>query len=256
MSHSSVVDCFKKSSPPPQARFIAGERHPHGMLPGEIPGVKVDVVEVQTGSSILLHSGSGKKQFIGFLLQGTGAIVDDEGTIVIEGKTLFAPHPKNAPVFTATRDTQWLTITMDLHSDDFLAIEKMKYPLISRYQECEKYRDYFKSEKTVSRTLVHPFTLPRFCMGSVETRGEDRIEPHAHPMLDQLFYSFPENKCTLLIDGEKYPFGGDTLLHIPLGSDHGIESREGDVVHYLWIDFFEKAEEMEYLVKIHKPVPE
>jgi hypothetical protein len=106
----------------------------------------------------------------------------------------------------------------------------------------------------VSRTLVHPFTLPRFSMGSVETTGPDRIEPHANPMLDQLFFSFAENDCDLLIDVSTFRFGGNRLLHVPLGSDHGTDAQPSDFVHYLWIDFFKKSEDMQYSLDVHKPV--
>jgi hypothetical protein len=73
-------------------------------------------------------------------------------------------------------------------------------------------------------------------------------------MLDQLFFSFEDNDCTLLVDGSEFRYGGNCLLHIPLGSDHGVQADEGDVVNYLWLDFFENAQEMQYLVDVHTPV--
>src|SRR3546814_3765715 len=131
----------------------------------------------------------------------------------------------------------------------------MSVPSVQDYAASPQYRDYFKSEKTISRTLVGPHVLPRFCMGSVESIGPDRIEPHAHPMLDQLFFSFAENDITLLIDGQRHALGGSTLLHIPLGSDHGVDVSPGKRMHYLWLDFFQRHQDMDYIAEVHKDVP-
>ena len=79
--------------------------------------------------------------------------------------------------------------------------------------------------------------IPRFAIGSVESYGYDYVKPHAHPMLDQFFFSFPENDMDVIINGEHIPMGGNMILHIPLGSDHGVEVTEGKHMHYIWIDF-------------------
>lgn len=222
-------------------------------LPGEIPGVDTWLVTLPAGQEADL-SISPDRQVIHFIVQGTGSVRTEGGPVELEPMSLFVPRPGAAADVTASQDMVFLKIAMDLRPDETTNLKEAVYPMFVRYAECEKYRDYFKSEKTVSRTLVHPFTLPRFCMGSVETTGPDRIEPHAHPMLDQLFFSFSNNDCSLLVDGESFRYGGNNLLHIPLGSDHGVDAREGDVVHYLWLDFFEDEKEQQYLVEVHKPV--
>jgi hypothetical protein len=225
----------------------------HELLPGEIPGTATFSIQMRSGEH---RDGSVnvERQVIYFLIRGKAAVTTEGKELSLEDMTLFVPCPGEAVTLVSLTNTHWLAIRMDLRPEESEHLPRHLYPMTRRYQECEKYRDYFKSEKTVSRTLVEPFSLPRFCMGSVETTGPDRIEPHAHPMLDQLFNSFPENDCTLLVDGASFRYGGNCLLHIPLGSDHGVQADTGDVVHYLWIDFFEKAEEMQYLVEVHKPV--
>jgi hypothetical protein len=90
--------------------------------------------------------------------------------------------------------------------------------------------------------MIEHGLIPRFAMGSVESRGFDRVEPHSHPMLDQFFVSFKENDSVLLIDGARIPFGGETAYHIPLGSSHGVEVIEGKRLHYLWLDFMTDRE--------------
>ena len=104
----------------------------------------------------------------------------------------------------------------------------------------------------MERELVRQRIVPGFCMGSVESFGYDKVAQHPHPMLDQFFFSFPENEVEVLIDDFRIPMGGDTLLHIPLGSNHGVEVREGRHMHYIWIDFFLGQEGLDRLDGSHK----
>lgn len=244
-------------SPPVQASVDVGRRvdgvETKAILPGEIPGVDPSFLWVAAGARAELGS-TARRQHICFVIEGTGRV--STGPLVREliAKDLIAPQPGQECAFVAAADSMLLVIAMELRPGESEAVKPGVYPFFSRYAECEKYRDYFKTPKTVSRTLVPPFSLPRFAMGSVETTGPDRIEPHAHPMLDQHFFSFADNRCTLLVDGARHAFGGNCLLHVPLGSEHGIEAAPGDVVNYLWMDFFGRAEDMTYLVDVHKPV--
>ena len=128
------------------------------------------------------------------------------------------------------------------------------YPVTGRYEDALQYRDPFKSEKTISRALLPQRTIPRFAMGSVETYGDDLIGQHAHPLLDQFFFSFPENDMDLLIDDIVYPMKGNSLVHIPLGSDHGVSVKGKQTAHYIWIDFIQDPEKANhYLDEVHKP---
>ena len=74
-------------------------------------------------------------------------------------------------------------------------------------------------------------------MGSVETYNIDAVKSHDHPMLDQFFFSFPENQMDVLIDYVPYHMDGCMLMYIPLGSIHGVDIKEGEHCHYMWIDF-------------------
>jgi len=223
------------------------------ILAGEIKGVATHFVTVPTGVSFKAPSAI-SQQTIYFIVEGSGSFATNAESKAVSRRTLFVPEPGVTAEFAAAQDSCLLQICMDIHPEESGALHHAPFPIVTLYENCEHYRDYFKSEKTVSRTLIHPFTLARFSMGSVETTGPDRIEPHSHRMLDQLFFSFAENNCDLVIDGESFQFGGNCLLHIPLGSAHGIDAKPGDKVHYLWIDFFEKSEDMQYLVDTHKPV--
>jgi len=223
------------------------------LLPDEIAGVYSYLLSVPSGKSADITSPR-TRQAVYCIVRGAGTFTSVGKSFHAERRDLFVARPDEQATFHADKDCFALRIEMDLRPDELANLPANIYPYTMRYNACEHYRDYFKSQKTISRTLVPPFTLARFGMGSVETYGPDRVEPHAHPVLDQLFFSFSENNCALLINGESFPFGGDCLLHIPLGSDHGIDAKPGDIVHYLWIDFFQKSEDMQYLVETHKPV--
>ena len=226
------------------------------VLPNEIKGVETEFLFFEANENATKVRVPLKQQYIYITLKGAGSITYNNEEIKVSDKSLFVPKPNTSFELACAQDSFFLIFKYELREEEIAELDTFQYPVHAQYEECEKYRDYFKSEKTTSRTLVHPFVLPRFSLGSVETTGIDRIEPHAHAMLDQYFFSFPDNDCTLLVDGESFPFGANNLLHIPLGSDHGIDAKEGDVVHYLWVDFFENQADQQFLVDVHTPVEE
>ncbi|GAB1855471.1 hypothetical protein MHTCC0001_03050 [Flavobacteriaceae bacterium MHTCC 0001] len=232
------------------------EKKSLSVLPNEIKGVETEFLFFDSKKSPLSIQVPLEKQYIYIALKGAGSIEYNNEGIKVSDKSLFVPKPGTEFKLNCDSDCTFILFKYNLKEEEIANLDDTEYPVHIQYEACEKYRDYFKSEKTVSRTLVHPFVLPRFSLGSVETTGVDRVEPHAHPILDQYFFSFPENQCTLLVDGEEFPYGPNNLLHIPLGSDHGVDAKEGDVVHYLWVDFFENQEDQQYLVDVHKPVEE
>ena len=46
---------------------------------------------------------------------------------------------------------------------------------------------------------------------------------------------------------------GNTLLHIPHGSEHSIKVETGKHMHYLWLDFFQDLESVSYIDHAHLP---
>jgi hypothetical protein len=124
-------------------------------------------------------------------------------------------------------------------------------PQVVHYADCPTYREAIKSPQTKNRTLVAPGRIPRFAMGSVETAGPDAVAPHAHPMLEQLFFGLPPNDCTVTADGFAVPFGAPILLYIPRGSTHGAQVAAGRRLHYLWLDFFPTAADMQWIKDQH-----
>jgi hypothetical protein len=208
------------------------------LLPGCIPGATPYHHTILKGSVLKLASGA----FHHILIVVTGEVQfsTDGNQYIFHERVSFIPNPKLGVEVLALTDVQILEIRWDFREgDDTLAAEYMtQFPLIQIYRNSKQYRDRNKSEKTISRSCVDQRRIPRFAFGSVETYGIDAVKSHDHPMLDQYFFSFPENEMDVLIDFEPIHMKGNELLYIPLGSMHGVDVKEGEHCHYLWIDFY------------------
>ncbi len=123
----------------------------------------------------------------------------------------------------------------------------------TRFIDREAYTEKIKSPNTVSRTVLPEDIMPRLALGTVEAPGPDAVGAHAHPMLDQLFLGLAGNNITVHADDASTSLGEFELLHIPLGSSHGVTVEENCKMYYLWMDFFMTKEGQEWL-KTHKPI--
>ena len=173
----------------------------------------------------------------------------------MEGRYVFIPGPDQQAEFQAATRTRLLEICWEIPPDsrgEWKSGACGAFPYVQEYITSTQYRDKNKSDKTISREMVRQRIVPGFCMGSVESYGYDKVAQHPHPMLDQFFFSFPENDVDVLIDDFKVPMKGDTLLHIPLGSNHGVEVLEPNHMHYIWIDFFLGQAGLDRLDSSHK----
>ena len=225
------------------------------MLPGEIPGATVYHYVMLAGDTVQFVA---DPQFIRilFLCQGEVTFALGGHSWHYSQKAVFVPLPEQTTEVRVSRTAHLLEIRWALIDADRaeLAGKAAEFPVTQMYMAAMQYRDPFKSEKTISRAILPHRTIPRFAMGSVETYADDLIGQHEHPLLDQFFFSFPENDMTLLIDDLQYPMGANTLLHIPLGSNHGVSVTRKQVAHYIWIDFIPDPEKGNaYLDDVHKP---
>lgn len=223
------------------------------LLTGEIEGVGVLFTQMQAGKTKSIPGDTDVLRVI-FLLDGSISVKGDrECTLDRQGAVV--PHPHELTVLTAMKTSQWLEIVWTLCADDSKSIgqSKLPFPLVFNYEKSKRYRDPFKSDKTISRSVIDHHILPKFAMGSVESFGFDRVEPHAHPLIDQFFFSFSENQAELIVEDDHKYFGGYTLIHIPLGSSHGVQVFTGKKMHYLWIDFMVDKKGLAYLDKVHIP---
>jgi hypothetical protein len=126
-------------------------------------------------------------------------------------------------------------------------------PLVRKFSDCPAYREAIKSPKTISRTLLPENFVPRMALGTVETTGPDAVGRHAHPMLEQFFLGLKDNRITVLADDAQAELPEFALLHIPLGSNHGVEVAAGHKLHYVWMDFFMSKDGQEWL-KTHEHI--
>ena len=186
-----------------------------------------------------------------FVVQGAGCVTAGVSSTSIsesaEGLPFtYVPEIGSSVSIEAVGSTSLLALEVQqqLAPQDNLEACACRLPHALPYSAAGTYKEAIKSPKTTSRTLVPAGVVPRFAAGSVQTCGPDDVAPHAHPMLEQLFLGLPSCDCTVTADAASAPLEALDLLHIPLGSMHGVRVDEGKGMHYLWLDFFrDKAAE-------------
>lgn len=226
-----------KSAKIDETRF-AGE-----ILPGEIENIKVYYRNLCEGE--IFMSAPQADTYKVFIL-ASGEIDVNGKRMCDRGLCAFSPDDKVD--IEATTDSALLEI--NLFSE--VAPESGKLPYFINYANAHTYREDCKSEKTVSRMLLEPRIVPNLAVGSVETYGKDRVDAHEHPDVEQLFFGFSENDMHLKINGELTYMGGNTLVHIPLASTHGVEVEDGGCAHYVWIDYIINERGLEYMDSAHE----
>lgn len=222
------------------------------MLEGEIPGACVYYHTMLDRDTAAYAKDPGVLKTV-FLLDGVLEIKNTKGMHKLSGRAVYVGDPDQMMEVTSLGCSHFLEIRWALTSEAqvYLRNGGTALPFVQQYDDCEQYRETFKSQKTISRSIIDHHILPGFCMGSNEAYGPDRVEPHAHPLLDQFFFSFSDNDVNLLIDDMVQPLESNTLIHIPLGSNHGVEIPEGKKMHYLWIDFMTDPKGLDYLDEVH-----
>lgn len=223
------------------------------LMEGEVRGTRVTHYAIKAGESLCLPECTDFVRIL-FVYQGTAVFSKGTDEILLNERDIYIADPQKAVVITATTSANVLEISRYLSDDEFLGVcsHADSLPYVVVYDKAPTYTEDCKSPKTISRMLVPTRIIPRFAMGSVETRGDDLIEQHEHPMLEQFFFGLDDNDCDALIDDIVFPFHRNTLLHIPLGSNHGVRSRGNQVVHYLWMDFLFDDEGLAYMDSVHK----
>lgn len=223
---------------------------------GKIPNTRIVWHVFNKNTSIHLPIREGLVRVL-FLAEGEAVFLLGKSQIEFFESAVIVPGPHATIEIDAKLGTKILEIDWILPEDEFFEYSEREADVLlaMRYEDAEKYREVCKSAKTTNRLLVPPRLIPRFSMGSVETSGNDRIDKHAHPMLEQYFFGLGKNNCELLVNHSSISFGENTLVHIPLGSNHGIKSNGQQIVQYLWIDFLLDNSGLEYLDKAHEIFP-
>lgn len=259
---STLAAAPPKSGIPLQRLHLAGNGSGvsiYPLLKGEIPGVSVDQVSI-AGPALHIEAADPSHALVWLFVDGKATLLTGKLKYDIDGETIArAPQGyvwkievPRGQVLHAVRVRRVLT------PGDLVELKKFPQnnaaPLVKRFIDCTPYGEAIKSPKTVSRTLLPENYVPRMAMGTVETSGPDVVGRHKHPMLEQIFLGLKGSDITVLADNEHANLTPFSILHIPLGSNHGAEVAAGKHLHYVWMDFFVATEGQEWL-KNHKALP-
>lgn len=228
------------------------------LLPGEIQGVETIYVELGCDRKQAYNPEEKRLRMLLFM-GGEGVISQDDKKIPVGEPGLFVSGlNKGFSIEGMGQGLSYLEIVLDQTEQDILDLKrnKTRFPYHVLYTECAQYSESIKSEKTISRMILPEDIVPRVCIGSVETTGPDEVASHTHPMLEQLFLGLEGNDVSVIADSEEIGFRENDLLHIPLGSDHGVQVAEGNSLHYLWVDIFSDRNDMEYMSNNHTIIEE
>jgi len=223
------------------------------LLPGEIIGIKTFWAELHGGIANNYLPEENEQRILLFT-EGTGSIVQDGVNFAIDELALFVPDiHRDFIISSGKKNLYYLEIKVHLAAEDLLWLGERedKFPYFIPYTESRQYVDDIKSEKTASRIILPEDIVPRLCIGSVQTSGPDEVEAHTHPMLEQLFFGLAGNDVIVLADSAEARFMEKDLLHIPLGSSHGVKVEAGKKLHYVWIDIFHSLEDIDYIKDNH-----
>jgi len=214
------------------------------LLQDEINGIQVEHVAITANNSFEDSVNDGYKAIYLFV-KGTGEITIDNTTYDLAHETIFLPNAvENFTVTTTNDDTlHYLKISCQLSAQDHIDLqalpaENTQQCYFEKFTDCQSYSEAIKSPNTVSRTILSNEYIPRVAMGTVHTKGPDKVATHEHPMLEQLFLGLSENNCIVYADENQVEFPQHSVLHIPLGSSHSVSVEQDQVMHYVWMDFF------------------
>lgn len=231
------------------------------ILENEISGIKVTHIALKEGVTIKENLEEAYK-FVYLFIKGRGKLVANNQSFDIEPETIFLPNSiRDISIQTGKNATlHFLKISTKLTEQDILDLkefpkEKTQKIYFSKFTDCEAYTEPIKSPNTISRTILPNKYIPRIAMGTVETKGPDKVGAHEHGMLEQLFLGLTDNQVIVFADDAKIDFPAFSILHIPLGSSHSVEVKEGNKMYYVWMDFFLDSKGEEWL-KTHKTVKE
>lgn len=230
------------------------------VLENEIPGIEVKHMTL-TGNAKNLQTEDGYKDIYLFV-SGNGMVTADTKNYDIVPETILLPNAiKTISIKATENDTlNFLKISTKLTEQDLLDLkefpaENTQKVYYRKFTDCEAYTEPIKSPNTVSRTILPNKYLPRIAMGTVQTKGPDKVGAHEHGMLEQLFLGLTDNQVIVYADDAQIDFPEHSILHIPLGSSHSVEALDGEEMYYVWMDFFRDKAGEEWL-KTHNAVEE
>lgn len=235
------------------------EQYKKTILSNEIPGINVEHITI-SGDVIIQEEKDDRYRTIFLFVKGNGNLNSGDNRYEIVPETILTQNSVQSMSIQANEmDTlHYLRISSQLTEQDLLDLkefpeENTQNIYFKKFTDCEAYTEPIKSPQTVSRTILPNKYIPRIAMGTVETKGPDKVDPHEHPMLEQLFLGLNENEVIVYADEAQVSFPPYSILHIPLGSSHSVEAKAGDKMYYVWMDFFKDKKGEEWL-KTHNAI--
>ena len=203
-----------------------------------IRGVNIKCVHLNNGELIDIHVKSGL--VILFVSMGSGRIIDSSNTRYDKklGSNSFFIL-KACDTFQLEAKTHG-TVIVEFHLSDYNVQEyESNLPMIIEEKDKVLVVDSNKTPITTSTMWLQKNILPGIIIGGVSSRGENKVPFHKHPKIEQVFISLSNNQAKLVIDGLHVDFHENEVIHIPLGSEHGVESSNQGMINYIWLDFIE-----------------
>jgi mannose-6-phosphate isomerase-like protein (cupin superfamily) len=223
------------------------------VLRGEVAGLCVLCRSVDSGGDAAIPPREGCARVL-LVLSGRGTAATGGRSFVMDGgASVLVPAPGETVTLHAESSLGALELQWRVTEAELGALTSGGATFFQRLADSPPYKEAIKSPKTTSRTLVPAGVVPRFAAGSVHTTGPDAVGAHSHPMLEQLFVGLEGSQQTVTADDLTAELLPGDVLHIPLGSMHGVTVGEGRTLSYLWLDFFPDAAGMSWLEN-HKDV--
>jgi mannose-6-phosphate isomerase-like protein (cupin superfamily) len=224
------------------------ENSQYPLLVGEISGCSTSIHIIRSTESFLTYKNVASVLLI---YEGRGSIDIGGNSLQITEVTVFVPSFESTFQLSSNdgEELRVLYLKWTLNDEDLveLATYDSSLPFFMEYSKATTYKEAIKSPKTTSRTLVPKNVIPRFAMGSVHAHGPEEVKRHSHPMLEQLFFGLSSSSQLVLADDESCLLESNDLLHIPLGSYHGVVAEDLKLLHYIWIDMFRDKAGLEWL---------
>lgn len=227
------------------------------ILENEVSGVHVEHIAISGKQPTLEQSKPGFRSIYLFI-GGSGNVVAQNKNYEIAPESIFLPNAVEHFSIMSSNDNKlhYLKISCELSDQDLtnlneLPLENTQRVYHANFSDCQSYTEAIKSPNTVSRTILSNEYIPRIAMGTVQTKGPDKVAAHKHPMLEQLFLGLSGNECIVYADDTHVDFPPFSLLHIPLGSNHSVSVDADKIMYYVWMDFF-LDKEGELWLETHK----
>lgn len=214
------------------------------ILENEVRGVHIEHIAISGEQASVEYSKYGHRTIYLFI-KGSGNLVVQNNLYEITPESIFLPNNVDNFSIESSNNNKlhYLKITCELSDQDqtnlkALPAKNTQRVYYARFSDCQSYTEAIKSPNTVSRTILSNEYIPRIAMGTVQTKGPDRVAAHKHPMLEQLFLGLSGNECIVYADDAHAEFPPFSLLHIPLGSSHSVAVEADKIMYYVWMDFF------------------